>query len=140
MLVLVFPVGQNETCEPIDFCSVSDPCVHGSCSNGPTSALCACDAGWLGSICAHNEDNCAAEPCDNGATCVDQVDGYACVCVDGYSGVTCSVDIDECATASCMENTTASCVDAVNNYTCVCAEGWMGPDCAVSLSTFYLDG
>ena len=34
-------------------------------------------------------DDCAGSPCDNGATCVDEVAGYSCNCVTGYTGTTC---------------------------------------------------
>ena len=32
---------------------------------------------------------CSSNPCLNGGTCVDQVNGYLCNCQDGYQGVRC---------------------------------------------------
>ena len=32
---------------------------------------------------------CSSNPCQNGATCFEGVDGYACVCDDGYEGTNC---------------------------------------------------
>ncbi len=35
-------------------------------------------------------DNCTPDPCQNGATCQDQVNGYTCQCAPGYTGTNCS--------------------------------------------------
>ena len=34
-------------------------------------------------------DDCDPDPCQNGATCRDQVDGYTCDCAAGYEGDHC---------------------------------------------------
>ena len=34
-------------------------------------------------------DDCNPDPCQNGATCYDQVNGYACNCIVGYTGILC---------------------------------------------------
>ena len=35
-------------------------------------------------------NECASDPCQNGGTCVDMVDGYECLCTDtGYEGTDC---------------------------------------------------
>ena len=34
-------------------------------------------------------NECASNPCLNGATCVDQVNRYTCNCVPGYTGTNC---------------------------------------------------
>ena len=34
-------------------------------------------------------DECASDPCQNGGTCVDQVNGYLCQCVPGYTDLQC---------------------------------------------------
>ena len=33
-------------------------------------------------------DDCASNPCTNGATCADRVNGFECFCTDAYSGDT----------------------------------------------------
>eukprot|EP00058_Branchiostoma_floridae_P006280 XP_002591768.1 hypothetical protein BRAFLDRAFT_83542 [Branchiostoma floridae] len=38
-------------------------------------------------------DDCAPQPCANGATCLDGLDLYTCVCGPGYTGYNCSVEI-----------------------------------------------
>ena len=34
-------------------------------------------------------DDCDPDPCQNNATCVDQVNGYTCNCLVGYTGNDC---------------------------------------------------
>ena len=34
-------------------------------------------------------NECASDPCQNGATCIDQVNNYQCTCVNGYTGTHC---------------------------------------------------
>ena len=35
-------------------------------------------------------DDCDPGPCENGATCADEVDDYTCNCTVGYFGKNCS--------------------------------------------------
>ena len=50
----------------------------------------------LGSPFGLDVDECASGPCQNGGTCVDQVNGYLCHCAPGY------VDL-QCQTGMCNE-------------------------------------
>ena len=34
-------------------------------------------------------DECSSNPCQNGGTCVDKVNGYLCSCAHGYTGTEC---------------------------------------------------
>jgi len=34
-------------------------------------------------------DECASDPCQNGGTCVDLINGYQCRCTDQFTGVNC---------------------------------------------------
>ena len=39
-------------------------------------------------------DECASAPCQNGGTCIDQINGYMCQCVPGYTDVLCQTGED----------------------------------------------
>ena len=45
--------------------------------------------GYEGDRCENDIDYCAPEPCLNGATCMDQVEGYQCQCPPGWQGENC---------------------------------------------------
>ena len=38
-------------------------------------------------------DECASNPCQNGATCTDVVNGYTCLCKAGYTGTSCQTGV-----------------------------------------------
>ena len=42
---------------------------------------------YIGTNCEVDFDECAAlQPCKNGATCIDELDGVRCECPDGFEG------------------------------------------------------
>ena len=38
-------------------------------------------------------NECDSNPCQNGGTCTDGVNGYTCGCADGYTGTHCETGI-----------------------------------------------
>lgn len=42
-----------------------------------------------GENCSVNIDECESEPCHNGATCEDKINGYTCICPTGFLGKCC---------------------------------------------------
>ncbi|GAB6032299.1 hypothetical protein CHUAL_010938 [Chamberlinius hualienensis] len=73
-------------------------------------------------------NECSTNPCQNGATCEDQIGQFKCICPVGYSGETCTENIDECVNQPCLNGGT--CVDGIGSYTCVCPVGLLGPNCS----------
>merc|ERR1712167_374149 len=84
-------------------------------------------AGYSGSTCETNIDECESHPCKNGGKCKDGVNAFTCTCAAGYSGDTCETNIDECASNPCKNGGT--CKDGVNSFTCTCAAGYSGTTC-----------
>ncbi|XP_043217443.1 protein crumbs-like isoform X1 [Amphibalanus amphitrite] len=101
---------------------------NGFCAAPQQQFECTCPAGFNGSTCEHNIDECAlGNDCTNGATCRDGIDEYTCDCVPGYVGAFCETEIDECAPQPCQHG--ATCLDQINNYTCVCTDEYIGRNC-----------
>ena len=74
-------------CTPVDYCG-RDKCTTNhttSCSNSLDGVTCWCKAGYDGSLCQHNADDCASDPCVHG-TCTDGFQTYSCACDDGWEG------------------------------------------------------
>ena len=41
--------------------------------------------------CVTDTDECASDPCENGATCNDMVNMYTCTCAPGYTSTHCEI-------------------------------------------------
>lgn len=110
------------------------------------------DTGFTGLFCEINIDECASDPCQNGAWCEDLIKDYKCHCHAGYNGKNCEVDIEECASfpclnsALCLENSNqtlyemnylgffpAFSYEAASGYRCVCSSGFTGENCETNI-------
>ncbi|KAL4237886.1 Protocadherin Fat 4 [Mactra antiquata] len=114
------------------------PCQKIHCLNGGkcqatslSDAECICPAGYNGTVCEEDINDCQPDPCQNNATCIDGVDEYTCICLPGFNGTDCEIDIDDCATKPCQNNST--CVDGVGEYTCICLPGFNGTNCEIDI-------
>lgn len=47
--------------------------------------------GYTGRFCLEEIDECASQPCQNGAICHDKIASYQCECPNGYTGLFCQV-------------------------------------------------
>jgi len=66
------------------------PCSeNGTCYDlSETEYLCVCNAGYNGTDCSVDINECDSNPCFQG-NCTDKVNGFSCVCDDGYEGIQC---------------------------------------------------
>lgn len=113
------------------------PCLNGGrciddCITGNRSFTCSCLAGFTGRRCQINVDECASQPCQNGGTCEDQINGFTCCCRPGFTGAVCETDIDECKDRPCLNN--GLCVQGAGTFTCMCEPGYTGVLCETGLN------
>ena len=62
-------------------------------------------------------NECRSNPCRNGATCIDQYNGFLCQCTPGWQGPACDQDVNECST---LAGTDLGCQNAA---TCINTQG-----------------
>jgi Notch-like protein len=77
-------------------------------------------------------NNCAPNPCQNGASCQNLANGFTCACPPGFTGATCQTNIDDCSGSPCLNG--GACTDGVNSYTCACAPGYTGANCQTDIN------
>nr|XP_056711917.1 protocadherin Fat 4 [Euleptes europaea] len=97
-------------------------------SNEPLQPFtCRCMAGYDGTLCEVDIDECLPSPCHNGGTCQNLVGGFSCSCSIGFTGMACERDINECLSSPCKNG--ALCQNFPGNFNCVCKTGYTGKMC-----------
>lgn len=77
----------------------SNPCNSGTCYDLQLPQLslggfyCVCPAGFTGTQCEKEINECLSSPCKNGAQCLDLVGSFFCSCQNGFTGVICETRI-----------------------------------------------
>ena len=51
---------------------------------------------YTGDTCEIDIDECASNPCQHDAECIQGIATFTCNCKPGYTGATCETNIDEC--------------------------------------------
>ncbi|XP_054724832.1 protein eyes shut homolog [Uloborus diversus] len=80
-----------ETCDR-SFCNGGLCLLDSSVEYNITSNItCFCVPDYHGKFCEFRYNECVPEPsCENGATCIDDIDGFSCICPAGFLGSTCN--------------------------------------------------
>jgi len=106
-------------------------CFQGTCVNNVASYACVCSAGWTGTSCQTDINECATPLiCNPNATCINTIGSYTCLCPAWLTGFNCYTTIDLCLSSPCQNNGVC-----VYNYggtpTCLCQSGFTGVYCEV---------
>ena len=141
--------GGNKSCDaPPDNCDIN-PCQNGGFCNKNAiiddllEIVCECifpfglrscedpnDPSNCSDLFCADIDNCASNPCHNGATCTDGTFNYTCSCPPGFTDDNCSTNIDDCSPSPCLNS--GICTDGVGDVTCNnCSSPWVGKFCQV---------
>ncbi|XP_034465022.1 protein delta homolog 2 isoform X1 [Hippoglossus hippoglossus] len=111
------------------------PCKNGGlCEDADGFAAeltCRCLAGFTGSRCETNVDDCLMKPCGNGATCLDGINRFSCLCPSGFTGRFCTINLNDCASRPCLN--AGRCLDRARGFHCVCRAGFTGATCQTLL-------
>ena len=51
---------------------------------------------YTGDTCEIDIDECASNPCQHDAECIQGIATFTCNCKPGYTGTNCETNIDEC--------------------------------------------
>eukprot|EP00794_Sanderia_malayensis_P017390 gene17390-19132_t len=119
-------------------CETLNPCQPGilcrETCDSPFYECVTCDKYHYGLHCDKRRDldECACNPCKNGANCTDLVADYSCNCAAGYTGKSCEIDINECNSFPCKNE--AACIDQSNSYKCNCKRGFTGTHCETDIN------
>ena len=92
---------------------------------------CDCEPGATGSHCETDIDDCFFSPCQNGGTCMDDLQGYTCICPLGASGTNCQDFGSYCDSQPCQNGGT--CTNVAFGYECQCTNAYYGSDCQLSV-------
>lgn len=98
---------------------------------GSDSFECMCPPGYTGALCESDIDECLTEPCQNGGTCLDDINSFSCDCPPEFSGPTCEVQVIFCSQNTCANGGT--CFEADNGFLCACPLGYTGDSCETNI-------
>jgi len=76
-------------CHGDDVCNSTGVCLNnGTCRDVWNAHECDCVAGFNGTFCELDVDECVvSNDCANGSTCVNEFGSYSCICAAGFTGL-----------------------------------------------------
>lgn len=119
--------------QDLNYCTHHKPCKNdATCTNtGQGSYTCKCAAGFTGTNCEIEVDDCQQQPCFNGGTCTDMGSTYQCRCPVGFRGQQCESSATSCDESPCLNDGTCSMTGDM--YHCRCPSGFTGDNCGVEV-------
>src|SRR5690242_4842818 len=63
-------------------------------------------AGYVGTNCETDVNECASNPCQWLQPCTDGINSFSCNCSPGLLGTLCETNVDECASQPCRNGGT----------------------------------
>ncbi|XP_045908858.1 protein crumbs homolog 1-like [Micropterus dolomieu] len=121
--------------DPTDTC-ISNPCIHGNCTNLPLAFKCLCEPGFRGEQCEVEVDVCENSNCGNGATCLKGFQSYACLCPQNVTGKYCNEKVPDIPwyieTNPLPQLPVSTCTGTRWNYSC-----FNGGNCSEADNTCY---
>ncbi|KAI5643564.1 calcium-binding EGF domain-containing protein [Phthorimaea operculella] len=109
-------------CERGRWCAAG-VCAHGgACEEGEWGPSCRC-RGYFGPRCQFDVDECAGEPCLNGATCLNEPGSFRCLCPPDKTGqfhliIIVSYDNYKEERDTCLNG--ATCLNEPGSFRCLC--------------------
>src|SRR5699024_6581791 len=79
--------------------------------------------------CSLNINECAGNPCKNGATCLDGIASYQCACTPAFTGIDCTIPINHCLSSPCRNGGICSSPIGAVTYKCTCPSPYSGRIC-----------
>lgn len=116
----IFPCGANSTCRPTN----------------DYHRVCDCFPGFTGPLCDREINECESQPCINGGTCHDLINGFICSCRANFTGTQCELPVQSCNMAQCGTFDNCKNDPLTGLPICICSYGYsQGRLCQYSITT-----
>ncbi|XP_061188739.1 uncharacterized protein LOC133196904 [Saccostrea echinata] len=128
-------LADRKTCQSCNKTDRWGNTCENQCSCGPGALFCdsligcVCAAGWTGSDCSTDINECynvSTNNCGPNSNCVNREPSYICQCESGYTKVSNSqtecTDIDECQTN--QHDCSQRCQNIIGSFICACSDGF----------------
>lgn len=90
-------------CSDINKCQNNALCMSNN-DGDDEEFYCYCSPDYYGNYCQFKFDECQPNDCQNGATCIDQIDGYQCQCPNEFVGSFCEINcLEDYDNELCLE-------------------------------------